>query len=118
MAGHVQRVRDVGDQAGVALIRVPGLLRRLAAFVGVNQIVMRAELQIVFRDDFFEQCDRFERVRTRLLGGRLEAVVEREAEHRLRVQVVGIGGDQTCAESVDVRCVGGVARSDRAPRGL
>ena len=65
---HVQRVRDVGDEPGVALVRVPRLLRHLAAFVGVNQIVMRAELPVVFRDDLFEQRDRFHRVLARLLA--------------------------------------------------
>ena len=58
---------------GVALVGVPRLLRRLAAFVGVNQVVMRAELPIVFGDDFFEQRDRFQRVLARLLARRLRS---------------------------------------------
>lgn len=43
VAGHVQRVRDVGDERGVALARAPRALRRLAAFPAVDQVVVSAE---------------------------------------------------------------------------
>ena len=67
---HVQRVRDVGDEPGIPLRRMPRLLGHLAAFVGVNQVVMRAEVRVVLRDDLFEQRDGFHRVGARLLGDR------------------------------------------------
>ena len=58
---------------------------------------MRAELRVVFRDDLLEQRDRFHRVLARLLGDRIEAVVERQAEHRLRFEVVRDTRRPACA---------------------
>ena len=55
---------------------------------------MRAELPVVFGDDLLEQRDRFHRVLARLLARRLEAVVDGQAEHRLRFEIVRIRGDQ------------------------
>ena len=117
VSGHVQRVRDVGDERGVAFARVPRAFRCLAAFPGVNQVVMCAEMPIVSCDDLFEQPDRFHRVRARLFRHRIEAVVEREAEHRFGVEVVRIRGDER-AERGDVRGVGGVLVRRAAPRRL
>ena len=114
VTGHVQRVRDVRHQTGVALVRAPRFLRRLAAFVGVNQIMMRAELTVILGDHFFEQTDGFQRVRARFLAGRFEAVIDCETEHRLRFEIRGELRDE-CAHSGDVRRVGGFARAGRAP---
>ncbi len=110
---HVGRVRNVHDGSAVARVRVPRLLGRLAAFPRVNQIVMRAEPRIVLLDDFFEQPDRFHRVRARFLGDRVEAVVERETEHRLGFEIVRIRGDQL-AKAGNVGGVAGVTVRCRA----
>ena len=78
---------------------------------------MRAEVRVVFRDDLFEERDRFERVGARLLAGRFEAVVDREAEHRLRIEIVRVSGHEL-AQARDVGRVCSLFVAWRAARGL
>ena len=113
---HVRGVRDVGDETGVARVVVPRVLRRLAAFPRMNQIVMRAKRGVVFLDDLLEQRDRFHRVLARVLGDGIEAVVEREAEHRFRLEIVRIRGHEL-AEAGDVGGIGRILRARCAARG-
>ncbi len=117
VTGHVERVRDVGDETRIALVCVPRLFRRLAALVGVNQVVMRAELPVVFCDDLFEQRDGLERVLARRLARRFESVVDGEAEHRLGLEIVWIGRDEL-AQARDVGRIRGLPVPRRAARRL
>ena len=97
VAGHVERVRDVGHQLGIAPAGVPRALGRLAAFVAVNQVVMRAEGVVVLGDDLLEQRDAFERVGARLLGHRIVAVEQRQPQNRGRLFIVRDARRRACA---------------------
>ena len=103
--GHVERVRNVRHELGVAPAGVPGALGRLAAFVAVNQVVVRAEVVVVSRHDLLEERDALERVGARLLRDRIVAIEERQPQDRARFFIVRIRRDELAhaGDVVEVR---------------
>ena len=105
-------------QPGVALVRVPRLLRHLAAFVGVNQVVMRAEAasrlsrRPLRAARSLPSCARAAPWST---GSKPLSIARPSIDFASRSS--GIRGDQL-AQAGDVGGVGGVLRARRAARGL
>ena len=103
---HMEGVRDVGDEAGRALIGVPRLsgifcLRRRGSGNDARRTAHR-----LWRPPL-RAARRFHRVFARLLGGRFEAVVDREPSIDW-FKFGWILGDEP-AQRGDVRRIGGIA---------
>jgi len=116
VAGHVEGVRNLRNQCGIAFTAIPGLFGKRRALPAMNDVVVHPGMIRNAGGKILENSDGLEGARTRLPGWGQETVHKMQRQIRCGLYLIRILGEHG-AQTAEIAGIGGGIIEREAPAG-